>query len=78
MQIKREPKAEAGKPSGNVEGAETPGCSQQPAWGRAWGGQCWSCCASVCLILTWSRRGTLPQEGVTEAEPGSLAFLRPA
>lgn len=35
MQMKREPKAEAEKPSGNVEGAETPGCSQQPVQGRA-------------------------------------------
>lgn len=75
MQMKREPEAEAEKPSGNVEGAETPGCSQQPARGRARGGQCWSCCASVCLILAWSRGGTSPWEGVTEVALGSSSAL---
>jgi len=46
--MKREPEAEAEEPSGNVEDAETPGCSRQPARGRARGGQHWSCSASVC------------------------------
>lgn len=31
MQMKKVPKAEAEKPSGNMEEAETPGCSRQPA-----------------------------------------------
>lgn len=63
MQMKKEPEVEGEKPSGNMEDAETPGCSRQPAWGRARGGRCWSCCASVSLILTRSRRGASPGKG---------------